>query len=143
MKSIEILKANENYSIGNIGNFDDLNQYSYMHSAVNLPIPGKVFLGDKLNMTSMEISFQTLAAGKEIPFDHMHMENEEVYVVIKGNGEFIIDNEITEVKEGSIIKISPKAKRRWRNNSNSELVIMVIQAVHGTLNNFNVSDGYM
>lgn len=91
----------------------------------------------------MEISFQTLGSGKEIPFDHMHRENEEVYVVIKGKGLFIIDDEVTQVKEGSIIRISPNAKRRWCNNSDKELIVMVIQAAHGSLNHFNVTDGYL
>lgn len=61
----------------------------------------------------------------------------------KGKGIFIIDDEVTDVKEGSIIRISPNAKRRLGNNSDKELIIMVIQAVHESLNNFNVTDGYM
>lgn len=143
MRDIEIIKNNINYSIGNIGEFSGLEEYCYVHPKLNLPIPGKVFVGEKLNTSSMEISFQTLAAGKEISFDHMHRENEEVYVVIKGKGAFIIDDEETQIKEGSIIRISPNAKRRWRNNSDKELIVMVIQAVHKSLNNFNVTDGYM
>lgn len=143
MNEINIIKNEENYSIGSIGKFEGLNQYSYLHSKANMNIPGKVFVGEKLNMSAMEISFQVLAAGKEIPFDHFHMENEEVYIILKGKGEFIIDEEVTPVSEGSIVRIAPKAKRRWRNNSNDDLTIMVIQAVSGSLNNFNVTDGYM
>lgn len=143
MRDIEIIKDSTNYSIGNIGEFSQLGEYLFMHPTVNLPIPGKVFVGEKLNTSSMEISFQTLAPGKEILFDHKHRENEEVYVVIKGNGIFIIDDEVTNVKEGSIIRISPNAKRRWCNNSDKEFIVMVIQAVHGSLNHFNVTDGYM
>lgn len=143
MKDIEIIRNNTNYSIGNIGEFSKLGEYLYVHPTANLPMPGKVFVGEKLNTSSMEISFQTLAAGKEIPFDHKHRENEEVYVVIKGKGIFIIDDEITNVIEGSIIRISPNAKRRWCNNSDKELIVMVIQAVHESLNNFTVTDGYI
>lgn len=143
MSDIEIIKNTMNYSIGNIGEFSGLGEYFYLHPKLNLPIQGKVFVGEKLNTSSMEISFQTLGAGKEILFDHMHRENEEVYVVIKGKGIFIIDDEVTQVKEGSIIRISPNAKRRWCNNSDKELIVMVIQAVHGSLNNFNVTDGYL
>jgi Mannose-6-phosphate isomerase len=143
MKDLEIIKNSTNYSVGNIGEFSELGEYLYVHPTVGLPIPGKVFVGEKLNTSSMEISFQTLASGKEIPFDHKHRENEEVYVVIKGKGTFIIDNEVTPVSEGSIIRISPNAKRRWCNTSDKELIVMVIQAVHGSLNNFNVTDGYL
>lgn len=143
MKEIEIIRNSTNYSIGNIGEFSGLGEYLYVHPMMNLPIPGKVFVGEKLNTSSMEISFQTLAAGKEIPFEHKHRKNEEVYVVIKGKGIFIIDDEITDVKEGSIIRISPNAKRRWCNNSDKELIVMVIQAVDGSLYNHNVADGYI
>jgi mannose-6-phosphate isomerase-like protein (cupin superfamily) len=143
MRDIEIIKDNINYNIGNIGEFSVLGEYVYVHTTANLPIQGKVFVGEKLNTSSMEISFQTLGSGKEIPFDHMHRENEEVYVVIKGKGLFIIDDEVTQVKEGSIIRIAPNAKRRWCNNSDKELIVMVIQAAHGSLNHFNVTDGYL
>ena len=54
-------------------------------------------------MTSIEMSVQLLKAGGEIPFDHKHKINEEVYVVIKGNGEFIVDDETIQGKEGSLI----------------------------------------
>lgn len=143
MKEVEVLKSVENYSVGNIGKFDDLGQYEYYHPLGKFNIPGKVFVGEALDMTSIEMSVQLLKAGAEIPFDHKHKSNEEIYVVIKGNGEFIVDDERIPVKEGSVIRIGTKAKRRWRNNSDSDLIVMVIQGKEGSLVNYNVSDGYM
>ena len=142
MKEIDIVKKSENYSIGDIGEFKDLKEYFYFHKAANMNIPGKVFLGESLNMTSMEISFQVLNAGKEIPFDHKHKTHEEVYIVLKGCGQFIVDGEVTHIKEGSVVRAAPQANRRWKNNSKDDLVMMVIQAVNGTLKNYNVTDGY-
>lgn len=143
MKALEIVKDNMNYSIGNVGEFSSLHQYSYQHPVIENPVKGKVFVGEVLNTTSMEISFQTLTPGCEIPFDHRHRENEEVYVVLKGKGIFIIDGDTNQVKEGSVIRIAPDAKRRWCNNSDEDLTIMVIQAVHGSLNRYNITDGYL
>ncbi|MGL4772613.1 MAG: cupin domain-containing protein [Clostridium sp.] len=143
MKEIEIVKSNENYTIGNLGEFKDLIEYSYHHDVIDIPIPGKVFVGEKLNTTSVEISFQVLGAGKGIPFDHRHTENEEVYIVLKGIGEFIIDDEVTEVSEGSIIRVATQSKRRWTNTSQSDFIVMVIQGLEGSLNNFTVTDGRM
>lgn len=142
MKEVKIEKRKKNYTIGTIGNFDELREYSYLHPTAKRTIPGKVFLGESLNMSSMEISFQVLEAGKEIPFDHMHKTHEEVYVVIRGEGEFTIDNEVTEVKEGSVIRIAPEGNRRWRNNSHNDLIMMVIQGVNDTMKDFTVYDGY-
>lgn len=135
-------KKGENYTIADIGNFAEVGEYSYTHPLANLPIPGKVFLGEKLDMTSMEISVQVLKAGKEIPFNHKHNNHEEVYIVLKGEGEFIIDNEVTEVKEGSFVRIAPQAVRRWKNNSHDDLIVMVIQAMNGSMDKFTVFDGY-
>ena len=143
MKEVKIVKSTERYSIGNLGKYDELDQYEYYHPLAKFKIPGKVFVGEALDMTSIEMSIQVLKAGCEIPFDHNHKSNEEIYVVIKGNGEFIIDDEIIPVEEGSIVRISTKAKRRWRNNSHNDLLVMVIQGREGSLINYNVSDGYM
>lgn len=143
MKEVEVLKSAENYSVGNIGKFGELGQYEYYHPLTKFNIPGKVFVGESLDMTSIEMSVQLLKAGGEIPFDHKHKTNEEIYVVIKGNGEFIVDDERIPVKEGSVIRIGTKAKRRWRNNSDSDLIVMVIQGKERALVNYNVSDGYM
>lgn len=142
MREIDIVREGENYTIGDIGKYNELNEYSYIHPMLKLPIQGKVFAGEKINMTSVEISFQILEAGKEILFDHLHNENEEVYIVLKGSGKFIIDNEETSIKEGSIVRIAPKGKRRWRSNLEEDLTMMVIQGVNGSLNKFNVTDGY-
>ena len=143
MKEVKIEKRKKNYTIGNIGNFNELKEYSYMHPMANIAIPGKVFLGEELNMSSMEISFQVLEKGKEIPFSHKHKTHEEVYVIIKGQGEFIVDDEATPIKEGSVIRVEPEGNRTWRNNSNDDLIIMVIQAVDGSIKEFTVHDGYV
>lgn len=143
MKEIKIEKRNKNYTIGNMGSFNDLREYSYFHPGTNMNIPGKVFLGEELNMSSMEISFQVLEKGKSIPFSHKHKEHEEVYIVIKGEGEFTVDNETTPIKEGSIIRVAPDGNRTWRNNSNDDLIMMVIQAVNGSIKDFTVFDGYV
>lgn len=143
MKNMEIVENNMSYSIGNIGEFSELKEYIYVHPKLNLEIQGKVFVGEKINTSSMEISFQTMEPGKGVPFDHRHRQNEEVYVVLRGKGIFIIDDEVIQVKEGSIIRISPSAKRRWENNSDKELIVMVIQAADKSLNKFNITDGYI
>lgn len=141
MRDVNILRKGENYTIGTIGRYEELKEYSYNHPLLNMDIEGKVFLGEKLNMSSMEVSFQILKAGKEIPFDHKHNENEEVYIVIKGSGEFIVDGEVTLISEGSIIRIAAEGKRRWKSHESEDLIMMVLQAKEGSLNKFTVTDG--
>ena len=142
MKDIESIITKENYSICSIGNLDNIKNFSYKHPLLASPIAGKVFAGKALGTTSMEISFQSLPAKEEIHFDHRHRTHEEVYIVLKGKGTFIIDNDEIEVSEGGMVRISPEAKRRWKNPNDEELIVMTIQAVHNTLVNYTVFDGY-
>jgi len=142
MKEIEIISENENYSAANIGNLADLLNYSYKHPQLGVEIPGKLFIGKRLKTSGAEVSFQVMPANTAIPFYHKHDKNEEIYVFLRGSGQIQIDDDIFEVKEGSIIRINPEGKRTWRNNSNEPLIFMVIQAKQNSLKTFETLDGY-
>ena len=45
-------------------------------------------LHDELNLTGCEISCNQMPAGAAVPFVHKHKENEEVYIITQGGGEF-------------------------------------------------------
>ena len=141
MKKPEIIMEKAGYKAVNLGDLKDLGDYSYLHPLLKMEIQGKYFLSESVLFTGCEISFQIMMPHTEIPFLHVHNENEEIYIFLKGKGEFFIDNDVFEVKEGTVIRVSPEAKRSWRNNSGTELILMVIQAKKDSLNNFFVSDG--
>ncbi|WP_455718201.1 cupin domain-containing protein, partial [Anaerosporobacter sp.] len=143
MSEINIVANKENYSVCSIGKLDDLKEFTYKHPLLTEAMEGKVFVGEALNTTSMEISLQSLLAEQEIPFDHKHKTHEEVYIILKGKGRFIVDDEVTEVSEGSMVRIAPEARRRWSNPYDQELLVMVIQAVKNTLKQHTVFDGYV
>ena len=69
---------------------------------------GKAFLHDLLNLTSCEISVSSMPKGIKLPFNHKHIQNEEVYIFLKGEGIMIIDGETVNVKEGSCVKVLPQ-----------------------------------
>ena len=142
MKNIVHNSEGNNYSAIDIGQFKDLKQYSYPHPKLNQNIQGKVFVGHALKCTGVEISFQILPADTEIPFLHCHKDHEEVYIFIKGNGQFQVDNDLFDITEGSIVRVAPEGRRTWRNNSYNSMVFMVIQAKAGTIENYFVNDGY-
>ncbi|WP_167957899.1 cupin domain-containing protein [Anaerosporobacter faecicola] len=143
MSEITINQNKENYSVCNIGELEQIKDFAFRHPLLTEKMKGKVFVGEALHTTSMEISVQCLPAGEEIPFDHKHRTHEEVYVIIKGKAEFIIDGEVNEVEEGSFVRIAPDANRRFRNPYKQDLLVMVIQAVAGTLKQHTVFDGYV
>jgi mannose-6-phosphate isomerase-like protein (cupin superfamily) len=142
VSSLLVPTKDENYSIINIGPLDHLMEYSFLHSKTHQKIDGKVFVGEALQTTSMEISFQELPPQTEMPFVHKHRLHEEVYIFLKGTGQIQIDDAIFDVSEGTIVRIDPEGKRTWKNNSDSPLVFIVIQAVKGSLDSHTIVDGY-
>jgi len=131
----------KNYQIENIGNFSDVNQYVFAPENVPIVINGKVFLKEKLGLTSMEISINKNLPGTGMNFLHKHKLNEEVYIFISGQGEMIIDGEQFKVKEGSIVSVKPEASRSWWNTGNEELNYIVIQAPMNGQNQSTLEDG--
>jgi len=72
-----------------------------------------------------------------MPFYHRHQQNEEIYLFIKGSGEFQVDSKTFAVGEGSVVRVDPAGERTWRNTGNEPLYYIVIQAKaqsynHGT-----------
>jgi mannose-6-phosphate isomerase-like protein (cupin superfamily) len=105
------------------------------------PIPGKYFLKDRLGLTGMEVSLNQLPEGDSIPFYHTHRENEELYLFIGGQGQFQVDGQIFDVKEGTAIRVSPEGERTLRNNGTGDLYFIVIQVQAGSLRQWVQTDG--
>lgn len=99
---------------------------------------GKAFLHDLLNLTSCEISVSSMPKGIKLPFNHKHIQNEEVYIFLKGEGIMIIDGETVNVKEGSCVKVLPQAVRTMESKTDMEYIC--VQAKAGSLEQFGFGD---
>src|SRR5262245_32559568 len=77
------------------------------------------------------MSLNMVPPGKGIPFlhrhRHRHQENDEMYVVVGGRGQFLVDGECIVVQEGSVLRLAPAAARAWRNNSDAPLYFLCLQ----------------
>lgn len=124
----------KNFSVVEAGSFSGLLNMS------KDPIPGKYFLKDRLGLTGMEVSLNQLPEGGSIPF-HTHLENEELYIFTGGRGQFQVDGQIFDVKEGTVIRVSPEGERTLRNNGTGDLYFIVIQAQAGSLRQWVATDG--
>lgn len=125
----------KNFSVVEVGSFSGLLNMS------KDPIPGKYFLKDRLGLTGMEVSLNQLPEGGSIPFYHTHRENEELYIFTGGRGQFQVDGQIFDVKEGTVIRVSPEGERTLRNNGTGDLYFIVIQAKAGSLRQWVETDG--
>ncbi len=134
-------RTGQHFAVVDLGTFSGLDQFSVEIPKVNLTVEGKLFLKPLLHLTSAEISFNKLAPKQSIPFYHKHRLNEEIYIFIKGNGEFQVDDYVFPVSEGTVVRVDGNGERCWRNNSDEDLYYIVIQARAGSYEGGTVEDG--
>ena len=136
--------SGENFSFAQVGDFTGLDDYQFFHPlGKGRGFPGKLFLKEPLGMTGMEVSLNKLPAGHAMPFYHQHREHEELYIFLKGRGQFQVDGKVIDVREGSVVRVAPVGVRTWRNNSTEDLYYIVIQARNGGLQATEIEDGVM
>lgn len=119
----------KNYSVTELGTFSG-----------DLAKKGRVMAGETLGLTGCEISFNSLPAGQFIPFVHSHKMNEEVYIVIGGDGRFMADGDEFDITEGTVIRVSPKGERTVKAGDNG-ITYICIQAKENSLTQATEKDG--
>jgi mannose-6-phosphate isomerase-like protein (cupin superfamily) len=134
-------RTGEHFAVVDLGSFLDLDQFTFEVPIANIKVEGKLFLKQLLNLTSGEISVNKLAPGQSIPFYHKHRLNEEIYIFIKGEGEFQVDGSVFPVSEGTVVRVDCDGERCWCNHSNEDLYYIVIQARAGSYEGGTSEDG--
>lgn len=110
------------------------------YSKVSVAADARTELHDKLCLTGAEISINNLPAGAGVPFAHAHKKNEEIYVVLSGEGKTVIDGETVELKAGDWIRISPAAKRQFSAAEDSAISFACIQVKENSLEEYTRDD---
>lgn len=141
MKQIEKIAENTNYTAVNMGSLEEIKEHSLIHPKTQQLIEGKVFLKEATKATGTEISFNTLPPKTELSYFHIHTNNEETYIFLKGAGDFQVDEDCFPVKEGSIVRVSPSGVRGLRNSSDEPMIYMVVQSTEGSLGKYSTEDG--
>ena len=102
---------------------------------------GRVTLHDELKLTGSEISINEFPADRSVPFVHTHTQNEEIYIILKGKGQFYIDGEEFSVIEGDVIRVDPAGARCIKADRESPVRYICIQTKVGSLAQFTQNDG--
>ena len=126
MKKIETIKEGKNFKAVSVGKISEIIEHE-LPMGPNVTIQGKVFVGQSIGATGSEMSFQTLVPGQDSGFLHTHKPHEELYIILKGEGQYQVDGEIFNVSEGSIIRVSPDGKRALKNVGSENLTMLCIQ----------------
>jgi mannose-6-phosphate isomerase-like protein (cupin superfamily) len=116
-----------NFTCFHAGPMQEWVQFRLEPPDVPLPARGKLFLRGLLGSEGLEISLNAVPPDKGMPILHRHQRNDEVYVVVGGQGQFLVDGVCIDVAEGSVLRMSPLAARAWRNNSDAPLYFLCIQ----------------
>lgn len=132
-----------NFSVAEIGAIDAWKSYTAQIKGLpGVDVPGKLFLNPILGLTGMEVSVNCLPAGAAVPFYHKHHLHEELYLFLKGRGQFQVDEKTIEIREGTVLRVSPDGERTWRNNAEEDLFYIVIQAMAFSISTEGTEDGY-
>ncbi len=126
MKKIETIKTGKNYAAVNVGKINEIIEHE-LPMGPGVTIKGKVFAGQAVGATGSELSFQTLVPGQDSGFLHTHKTHEELYIILKGEGQYQVDGEIFPVSEGAIVRVSPDGKRALKNTGSEKLTMLCIQ----------------
>jgi mannose-6-phosphate isomerase-like protein (cupin superfamily) len=116
-----------NFNCFHAGPLEGWAQFKLDPPDVPRPARGKLFLRNLLGSAGLEMSLNVVPPGKGVPFLHQHRQNDEMYVVIGGRGQFLVDGDYVNVEEGSVLRLSPAATRAWRNNSDAPMYFLCIQ----------------
>lgn len=126
MSEVKILNSGEKFAHVSVGS---------LHA-----FEGKQFVKDATGATSCEISFGSLPKGAAIPFFHSHNENEENYIILSGYGRFQVDDNVFDIEEGSVVRVSTKCDRNLKCTSDIPMTYICIQAKEGSLGGYTMTD---
>lgn len=100
-------------------------------------------LHDLLNLSGAEISCNNLPAGVSVPFVHAHKHNEEVYLVLEGEGRLYVDGKELPLKAGNCFRIDPGAERCISASADKGIRFLCVQVKSGSLDAFTMNDAVL
>lgn len=81
--------------------------------------PGRHFIEKDLPLDFFGISINSREPGSGADYWHAHSILEELYLVIEGEGELALDDEIVPLKPGTAVRVGQGVMRTWRTSPNS------------------------
>lgn len=126
MKNIKTIATGKNFTAVSVGKMSEIIEHE-LPMGNDIVIKGKVFAGQAVGATGSELSFQTLVPGQDSGFLHTHKTHEELYIILRGSGQYQVDGEIFPVGEGTIVRVAPNGKRALKNTGSEDMVMLCIQ----------------
>ena len=116
-----------------MSNYTQLNLNDVENQAPSFGMPEGIearFARQALGLEKCGISLERLPAGVRMPFGHSHGEQEEVYVVIRGNARVKVSDEVLELSEMDALRVGPDVMRAFEGGSEgAEILVFGAPAV--------------
>jgi mannose-6-phosphate isomerase-like protein (cupin superfamily) len=71
------------------------------------------FPRDDLEAERTGVSYQRFAPSFRQPFAHRHHADEELYVVVGGNGQMLLDGDLVELVRWDVVRVAPETARAF------------------------------
>jgi mannose-6-phosphate isomerase-like protein (cupin superfamily) len=71
------------------------------------------FAREDIGAENMGLSYQRLAPNARMPFGHKHAKQEEVYVIVDGNGRVKLDDEVHDVRQWDAVRVGSDTIRAF------------------------------
>lgn len=88
------------------------------------------FARETLGLTRTGIAHHVAKAGTEQPFEHVHANAEEVYVVLSGTGVAVLDGEEVPLRAGDALRVGPQVVRRFAAGPDEDLAFVAVGPHH-------------
>ncbi|MEJ1923311.1 cupin domain-containing protein [Microbacterium sp. KHB019] len=75
---------------------------------------GRRVVDHELTMQYIGMTANALVPGEEAGYWHVHTRVEELYVFLDGIGEMGLDDDIVQVRAGSVVRVGQGVVRTWR-----------------------------
>ncbi|MCD7878940.1 MAG: cupin domain-containing protein [Candidatus Gastranaerophilales bacterium] len=141
-KKPENLEQNAQYSSADFGKFSQITEYIMENKDINLQCNSKLFLNKVLGLTGAEISISTIPSSENYLGTHKHKENEEIYIILSGEGYILVNDKEIKVKEGSIVRVGTENVRAIKSTSET-MTYICIQVKENSLTNYTLTDAQM
>jgi mannose-6-phosphate isomerase-like protein (cupin superfamily) len=105
------------YAIVNLKDIED--------SAAERPGMEARFARKHIDSEHLGVTYMRYEAGVRSPMAHSHREQEEAYVVIGGSGRIRLDDEIRELRQWDVVRVSPATIRAFEAGADGLEIIAV------------------
>ena len=83
------------------------------------------FARKHLDSQHLGVSYFRYPPSFRAPFGHKHREQEEAYVVISGSGRLKLDDEIVDLRQWDVVRVSPEVVRGFESGPEGLEIIAV------------------